>query len=75
MLSNIELYVIDRVRNIRTEKNISQLELADKIGVSSGFIGQIESLKYNAKYNLNHVNKIAEVLEISPKDLLPEKSL
>jgi len=75
MLSKIELYVIDKVREIRTEKNISQLELADRIGVSPGFIGQVESFKQNAKYNLNHINKIAEVLNVSPKELLPEKSL
>jgi len=75
MLSKIDLYVIDKVREIRTQKNISQAELAHRIEVSQGFIGKVESLKYEAKYNLNHLNKIAEALEISPKELLPQEKL
>jgi len=75
MLSVIELYVIDKIREIRMQKKISQAELAYMIDVTPGFIGKVESLKYNTKYNLNHLNKIAEVLNVSPKELLPEKSL
>ncbi|SQA93622.1 helix-turn-helix domain-containing protein [Capnocytophaga ochracea] len=75
MLTEIERFVIDRVRKLRIEKNISQADLALSIGVSIGFIGKVESLKYNSKYNLNHINNIAKVLNISPKQLLPEKSL
>jgi transcriptional regulator, XRE family len=75
MLTKIEHFVIDRVRKLRIEKNISQAELALSIGVSIGFIGKVESLKYNSKYNLNHINNIAKALNISPKELLPEESL
>ena len=75
MITEIERFVIDRVRKLRIEKNISQADLALSIGVSIGFIGKVESLKYNSKYNLNHINNIAKVLNISPKQLLPEKSL
>ena len=75
MLTEIERFVIDRVRKLRIEKKISQADLALSIGVSIGFIGKVESLKYNSKYNLNHINNIAKVLNISPKQLLPEKSL
>lgn len=71
MLTKIEHFVIDRVRKLRIEKNISQAELA----LSIGFIGKVESLKYNSKYNLNHINNIAKALNISPKELLPEESL
>ena len=75
MLSEIEKFVINQVKKLRTENKISQAELADKIGVSSGFIGKIESLKYNSKYNLNHINQISKAFNISPKDLLPKKYL
>lgn len=75
MLTPIEIYVIDSVKKIRTEKNISQAELASLIDVSLGFIGKVESFKYGTKYNLNHINKIAKALEISPRELLPEKYL
>lgn len=73
MLTEIETFVIERVKEIRTEKNISQADLASLIDVSIGFIGKVESFKYNTKYNLNHINNIAKALNISPKDLLPEK--
>lgn len=73
MLSDIEKYVITKVKEIRILQNISQGELAFKIDVSPGFIGKVESLKYNSKYNLNHINKISKALRISPRELLPER--
>ena len=75
MLTPIEQFVIEKVRQIRNQKNISQAELAFAIGVSIGFIGKVESLKYNTKYNLNHLNSIAKALQISPQELLPIESI
>ncbi|CEN43877.1 Transcriptional regulator, XRE family [Capnocytophaga canis] len=75
MLTRIETFVIERVKKTRIERNISQAELASLINVSVGFIGKVESFKYNTKYNLNHINNIAKALNISPKDLLPETYL
>ena len=69
MLTPIEQFVIEKVRQIRNQKNISQAELAFAIGVSIGFIGKVESLKYNTKYNLNHLNSLAKALQISPQEL------
>jgi transcriptional regulator with XRE-family HTH domain len=71
----IEQYVIDKVRQLRVSKNISQKELAFLLDVSIGFIGDIENPKYRAKYNLNHINKLAIIFECSPKDFLPTKPL
>ncbi|MCA6422701.1 MAG: helix-turn-helix transcriptional regulator [Flavobacterium sp.] len=75
MLTEIEIFVINKVKEIRNLNQVSQADLADKIDVSSGFIGKVESFKYNTKYNLNHINKISKALNISPKDLLPNKNL
>lgn len=75
MLTPIEQFVIEKVRKLRTEKEVSQAELAFAIGVSIGFIGKVESLKYNTKYNLNHINNIAKALKISPQELLPIQSI
>jgi transcriptional regulator with XRE-family HTH domain len=75
MLTKIEIFAINKVKELRTAKKISQAELSDRIGVSLGFIGKIESFKYNSKYNLNHINNISKALGISPKDLLPKKPL
>lgn len=71
----IEQYVIDTVKRLRTEKGISQKELAYLLDLSIGFIGDIESPKSRAKYNLNHINKLAEIFECSPKDFLPSDPL
>jgi transcriptional regulator with XRE-family HTH domain len=73
--SNIEQFVIEKVKEHRLKLSISQAELAFRIGVSPGFIGNVESSKFPDKYNLNHLNKFAEVFNCSPKDFLPETPL
>ncbi len=72
---NIEQYVINKVREMRISKGISQRDLAYSLNVSEGFIGNIENPKYRAKYNLNHLNEIAKILDCSPKEFLPDKAL
>ncbi|TAF82969.1 MAG: XRE family transcriptional regulator [Sphingobacteriales bacterium] len=74
-LEPIEQYVIDIVRRMRIEKKISQKKLSYDLNLSIGFIGDIESSKSRAKYNLSHINKLAEIFKCSPKDFLPNNSL
>lgn len=71
----IEQYVINRVKELRVERNISQAELSRLLDVSEGFIGNVESKNYRAKYNLRHINALAKIFRCSPKDFLPEKAL
>jgi transcriptional regulator with XRE-family HTH domain len=73
MKSKFELYIIDKVKQRRQELGISQQQLAYRMDLSIGFIGKIESPKYSSKWNLDHLNKLAEVLNCSPKDFLPER--
>ncbi|MCX2481047.1 helix-turn-helix transcriptional regulator [Pedobacter sp. MC2016-15] len=73
--SRIELFVIEKVKSLRENAKISQSELAFKLGVSNGFIGQVESAKFPAKYNLDHIDKLAKIFHCSPKDLLPDQPL
>jgi len=75
LLTKIEQYAVDMVKKKRLEKGYSQKELAYLLDKSIGFIGDIESRKGRAKYNLNHINELAKVFECSPKDFLPERSL
>lgn len=75
MSKTIEEYVIDEVRRRRIELGISQAALADYINVSKGFIGDVESPRRKAKYNLLLLNEIAKVLNCSPRDLLPPEPL
>lgn len=73
--SEIEQFVIDKVREIRLLKDYGQKQLSIEMGLNSKFVGNVESTKTDDKYNLNHLNKIAEILECSIKDFFPEKPI
>ena len=75
MKSAFDQYVSSAVRKERMAQGVSQATLAYGIGVSDGFISQVESPRHRAKYNLNHLNEIARFLGCSPRDFLPEKPL
>jgi len=70
-LTAIEQYIIDYVRKLRLEKKLSQKEIGNILGVDQSFIGKVETLKDNSKYNLNHINALAVHFRISPKDFMP----
>lgn len=74
-IREIDLFVINKVKMYREAKGISQEALAYHLGVSPGFIGQVESPKYRAKYNLTHLNLAAKLFGCSPRDFLPEEPL
>ncbi len=73
--NKIEQFVINKVKEIRIDKGLSQEDIASILNTSRGFIGQIESLNYSAHYNLDHLNTLAIELQVSPKDFLPEKPI
>lgn len=75
MKSKIDLYVINKIREKRLEKDLSQAELAYELGMSVGFIGKVESSKYPSHYNIKHLNQLARILDCSPQDFLPKKPL
>ena len=75
MKSKIDLYVVNRVKEKREDKSMSQADLAYELNTSVGFIGQVESPKYPAKYNVRHLNELARILSCSPQDFLPKRPL
>lgn len=70
--TGFELAVIAKVTEIRLSKGITQSTLAEMLGLTAGFIGQIESPNFASKYNLNHLNRLAYELDCSPKDFMPD---
>jgi transcriptional regulator with XRE-family HTH domain len=70
--TKIEQHVIDVVKRKRLEQKISQATLAYCLNVSKGFIGDVESPKMRAKYNLNHINELAKIFNCSPREFLPD---
>jgi transcriptional regulator with XRE-family HTH domain len=78
MRSPIDEYIIDKVREIRKLKRISQEEIAIKLDYeSNAYIGSIESTapERNECYNSKQLNLIAELLNCSPKDFWPDTPL
>jgi transcriptional regulator with XRE-family HTH domain len=71
--TKFEMAVVDKVRQMRIKKKFSQDDLAAFLNTSRGFIGQVESPNFPSKYNLNHLNKLAEEIGCSPKDFIPDK--
>lgn len=58
----------EKIRSIRKKKNITQIELAEKIGTKHTQIGRIELGKANSTINM--LRKIAHELEIPLIDLI-----
>jgi transcriptional regulator with XRE-family HTH domain len=74
LITKIDQFVIDYVYRLRIENGLRQEDIANILNVKSSFIGNIENKNSRAKYNLKHINLLAEYFEISPKNFLPEKS-
>jgi len=60
---------------MRKEHGLSQLELSQKLDLNDSFISHVESTSKRAKYNINHLNQIAKILNCSPKDFWPDESI
>ncbi|WP_059025269.1 helix-turn-helix domain-containing protein [Gabonibacter massiliensis] len=75
MKSVIELYIISEVKKRRKKLKMSQRYIADCLNVSRSFIRDIENLKKDSAYNVDHINELARVLGCSPRELWPEKPL
>ena len=60
----------ENVKNIRTKKGFTQLKLANAMGYDSvGHIAKAEIHKYDKKFNLEHLFKIAKILDVCIEDL------
>lgn len=75
VLEKIEQYVIDFVRELRLKNNLTQEDIANILDVKPSFVGNVESPGNRAKYNLKHINKLADHFGLSPQDFLPKNSL
>lgn len=73
MKSAIEWYVIQKVKELRKKKKMSQRYLADCLNVSQSFIRNIENEHHNSAYNIDHLNEIAKIFKCSIRDFFPEE--
>lgn len=66
MINNpYQIEVINRIRQLRIDREVSQIGLANIIGVSNGQIGNIESLKFKHKYTLKQLYQIATHFKVT----------
>jgi putative transcriptional regulator len=69
MKTELQLNIINVIRNIRYDNNMSQGGLGDILGISYGMVGNIESTKYKQKYSLKQINKICEEFNYSLENI------
>ncbi|WP_418502095.1 helix-turn-helix domain-containing protein [Flagellimonas sp.] len=78
IMSHIDFHVIESLRELRVKSKpyIDQVELAQRIGVSEGYVGQIENPKSRAKYNMRMMARAAKALNLkSYQDIFPQEIL
>lgn len=61
--SAIEENIIQQIRKLRMEHNLSQQALSNILGVSEGQIGNIESPKFQHKYTLKQIYKFCKFID------------
>lgn len=73
VISQLDWYIINRVRELRKEKGISQSELSVEMGFSEKLIGSVENPTLTAKFNIRHLNLLAISLKCSLWDIVPKE--
>jgi transcriptional regulator with XRE-family HTH domain len=74
-LTEIERYIMEKVKEKRVELNLTQFDLSLKLGKSESFVAQVENDRNGNKYNINHLNALAKIFNCSIKDFLPDSPL
>lgn len=77
IISELDFYLIEKVRELRIKSSpyIDQVTLAQKIGVSEGYIGSIENPKIQSKYNIRMLHRVADALGLKSYDSLFPKTI
>ncbi len=64
MKTELQLKVINLIREFRNREHLSQARLGEILEISYGLIGNIESTKFNHKYTLNQLYKLCSFFSI-----------
>ena len=73
--TEIELFIINKVRELRERENIGQKKLSMELKLSSSYVGNAENPYNKAKYNLNHLNELAKIFNVPFSYFFPENHL
>ena len=78
MVENIDYQdkVVQTIKKIRLQKNISQAKLSEILGISRGQIGNIENPNYTHKYTLKQIVTICKFIDYPiEKIFIPEMTI
>lgn len=56
--------IIQTIKRIRVERDISQAKLSEMLGISRGQVGNIENPNYPHKYTLKQIVNVCEKLDV-----------
>lgn len=56
--------IIQTIKRIRIERDISQAKLSELLGISRGQVGNIENPNYPHKYTLKQIVNVCEKLDV-----------
>jgi transcriptional regulator with XRE-family HTH domain len=74
VISEIDFRIKENIRYARIKAGIDQVTLAQRIGVSEGYIGGVENPKNPAKANIRLLSRIAVALGLdSYSEIMPKK--
>ena len=73
--TKIQLFVSQKVKELREEHNLTQEEFAEKIGCSRSSYAGRENPNSDEAFNLEAINTISKIFDISPKYFLPDKGM
>ena len=73
--TEIELFIIKKVRELREARNVGQKKLSLELKLSISYVGQAEDIYNDVKYNLNHLNEIARYFNVPFSYFFPETHL
>jgi len=63
-----------KIRKLREERNITQLDLALEIGIKSvAFYSNCENSRYDKHFNLEHLYKISKALDVPIRDFFDSR--
>jgi transcriptional regulator with XRE-family HTH domain len=75
VLSHLDFLLIENIRRVRLNAKLSQTALAHKIGVSEGFIGNVENHNQPNKLNIRLLSRIAIACNLkSYEDIFPKEA-
>ena len=77
-MENIEYQdkIIQTIKRIRVERDISQAKLSEMLGISRGQVGNIENTNYPHKYTLKQIVNVCEKLDVPIEQIfIPEQKV